>query len=415
MSKKEYNKVSVYLLCSNVENEKEYFKKEVSGPLSLGDSGNLYFRKPKKAHEPSWVKDFFNDNEEVKKLEFVASDAAAVLISNISIDGGTTNFAICFGTGHNLLNSSHIIKDFGLDAAMRSIDPKHISSVNLTSFESTVKNKRIQASELTTLSDYSLKRNHDIMKSISGKSEEVTGSKLISNRMLSGKDSISLSAKVNLSTIKDLLPELLKQYKSNPQNGVQYKSNIEKVVDSLEISKLDMYLLEQISNSENSIVITIPEIIDETSIETYKLSNKDEIFLFSHEEISGIGTIKELKGISINAIGSDGDIIKSWTLYNCLLAEVSKEGTNTYILQEGVYYKINKSYKDAVESCYNGATVEKMFSLNDWDGCCEEDYNSRQKSDSIMVMDKKLVSLGGRSKFEFCDLLTKNKQLVHIK
>lgn len=415
MSKKEYNKVSVYLLATDVKKEKDYFKDIVTGPVVLEGSGNLYYRKPEKVHAPSWVNDFFEGNEAVKNIKFIASDAAAVLITSLSIEDKNYSFAICFGTGHNLLKSSLITKDFGLLAAMKSIEPEHISSVNLTSFESTVKNKRIQSTELTKLTDYSLRRDRDVMKSISGKSNNLEDLDLISNRLINGKDSISLSAKVSLSSIKKLLPQLIKQYNSNPDNGVQYKSTIEKIIDSTEINNLNESLIHQISTLDSRIIITIPELIDEQVVDCFKISGKDDVFQFSINELGEVDSIEKLESVFINAIGPDDDIVKSWTVFDCLLGEVSRNDSITYILQEGQYYKINTSYVEAVEEYYKNVTIEKGLTLKDWDDSKEAKYNEDQSNESILVMDKSLISLGGRSKFEFCDLLSINKQLVHVK
>ena len=114
-----------------------------------------------------------------------------------------------------------------------------------------------------------------------------------------------------------------------------------------------------------------------------------------------------------------GTDIYKWKIYNCIYCEISKNNT-TFILSNGKWYEINKDFVETVNDDYkniinDNSTIELPPSKS---GEHENMYNKRvgDDNDSICNMDRKMIHIGGaRQQIEFCDLLTKKNEIIHVK
>jgi len=107
-----------------------------------------------------------------------------------------------------------------------------------------------------------------------------------------------------------------------------------------------------------------------------------------------------------------------WSVYKCLYAELDEDG-DTYLLTAGKWYRIDRAFSRRVKS-----EVRKLVSptptLPDYAAgdSSETAYNARVAASDpqYALLDRKQILFGGgRSRFEFCDLLSTSREMVHVK
>ncbi|GHU00886.1 hypothetical protein FACS1894186_2500 [Alphaproteobacteria bacterium] len=112
------NRLSIYLLKDNTQEllGEEYRK---SPSVQIGE--DVIYYKEKQPINPDWIKNFFNNNEELAGRIKVNS-AQAVFIKSIE----NHKYAIAFGTGRFMLEASVIVPYFGLKVVLNLADKNKI-------------------------------------------------------------------------------------------------------------------------------------------------------------------------------------------------------------------------------------------------------------------------------------------------
>lgn len=107
--------------------------------------------------------------------------------------------------------------------------------------------------------------------------------------------------------------------------------------------------------------------------------------------------------------------IDAWPIYLCLNAEIELDGTR-YLLNEGTWYSLDRDFVAETEAYF--ADFERSdLPLPAYAGSHEGQYLiDAALQEEFLLMDQKFVNLqGASSKFEFCDLLTRDNHIVHVK
>ncbi|HBL7242174.1 TPA: TIGR04141 family sporadically distributed protein, partial [Serratia liquefaciens] len=117
-----------------------------------------------------------------------------------------------------------------------------------------------------------------------------------------------------------------------------------------------------------------------------------------------------------------------YQMYKCIYFE-HKEESKTYILFSGVWYEIDNVFISRVDAILARINVSKLTfpTVYVWEETkdkekklkieTEGDYNERTaNSQGYYLLDKKLIkSNRTTTSIELCDLMTKNKQFIHVK
>ena len=124
-----------------------------------------------------------------------------------------------------------------------------------------------------------------------------------------------------------------------------------------------------------------------------------------------------LKHRDVSAVTDDGYFQHTWPVYRCLYCEVD-EGNETFILTAGRWYKVATDFVEKVNLSFRN--IDKVdLKLPEFDDETEEAYNRRVSSNDptrLTFLDRKLVMFGGgASRFEFCDLVSSDCDLIHVK
>jgi len=173
-----------------------------------------------------------------------------------------------------------------------------------------------------------------------------------------------------------------------------------------------------------------PEVIEWTRIKgfCYFKASTDQLFtdLDINDLINILGSdridgIEKMKRKRLYVIGAENDeVIKSWTLFSTLYAEII-EDERTYILNDSQWYCVEKNYSYEVHREFDTnwrETVEVALPSIDVDED-EGAYNDRvaRENQNLLKFDRDNINYGGgRSSIEVCDLYDKsNNEFIHVK
>lgn len=431
--KKKSNRLSIYLIKDEyikpieiIRNANELKSEDIL--LNSHRIGTIFYGESQK-FEPSWIKKFFGDSFDNKNQDgssklFNASSKAVMLFA-IDINGSTKTFALTFGYGWTLLNPGTYEERFGLRTTLNIVDPDKLRRIDKKSMTSAPKDTTEQLSRAGVAADFGIDIEQDLIRAITGNSNiEAFG------KSVSGKDSLSVSVSVDLNNVQEFLKECYKQYSSD-----EYKKNfawidqISEIRNPNLVESLNSQLVQKIKdqNFEN-LWMAVPEIVEWHSLDGFSYSNRNED-LKNDVEINGfLESLSErekqnlnlalLKNKHIKAYDSTSGLVKhEWRAFDCLYCELEdKKAKKTYLLSNANWYEIETDFVKEVTKDFKSAIAD--CTLPEYNHDNENDYNKKlpQSDNNFCCMDCKNISYGGgRSKIEFCDLLGKDKKLVHVK
>lgn len=414
------NSVSVFLI-----NKRDFAKyKELvvdslaTKPIMI-DDGELFYKTSGKDYYPSWVDGFFGANklgENKKKLS--SKTLSAVFFTSIKINGQKVTFGVAFGNGRYLIRKEYIQHDFGLITSRHAIDSTRINSIRTTTYDGSIKDKIVRSLADIKQSEFFLNANTDALVAVSGKVRSEKTGDLVKNRNIGGRDSVSMTAYVDVNNLKDFLKQIYEQYISDGQDGVRYESNIKELNQEEDIKIAEGLLQKVIDNrkQEENLYLNLPieELGEMDKVTGYTIDGKDYEEL-TIEILDNYPTIEKLQNsiVGINWVDDEEWTIE-YRLYDFLYAEFEQDA-KCYILASGDFYRISKNYKKRVDEFYMGVRTEDFPYLKAWEGEAEGKFNKDQKMDNVLVMDEKFVFPENRDRFEVCDLLTADKHFIHVK
>lgn len=384
-------------------------------PLKDGKTliGDLYVQKPH-AKPPSWGKFFavYLDPKELGK----SSSTASVLV--VQVDKRW--FAITFGQGRFLLEPESWEEGFGLRVTLNSVAQDRIKSIDKLTFDALSTHSKIQSSQEAAPQDFGLDVEQDLVRAVTGSPDDSA----LGHR-LSGKDAL----RTCVSIAADQLPELLKCYQTQFRSKAYQKTfpwvdHIAEVSRASQKEELDLLLVEQIkAKNLERCWMAVPEIVDWASIDGFRFGPTKkhpkhhdihlDRFLEEVRDPANI-TIENLRHRHVLCIGDDDRQINQWPAYKCIYCELDVKG-ESYLLSGGKWYRVTKDFVAEVNDSY--ARIPRYpAAFPEYDDESEGAYNERVANGDagrFALMDKKLVPLGGR--FEFCDLYTRDKDIVHVK
>jgi uncharacterized protein (TIGR04141 family) len=434
------NKLSIYLIKDSYPEHQRILKnfdKLTKEEIKAGTEtiGTLYFG-DSHFFEPSWIKDFFgssfennkeqNAQDENRKLKLFNASSKAVLL----IEHQNRIFAIPFGYGWTLLNHGVWEERFGLKTTLNVVDANNLRRIDKNNMSSIPKVTSEQLSREGIAADFGIDIEQDLIRSITGKSKEATFGKSIT-----GKDALSVSVKVDLIGIKEFLESCYQKYLSNDyKKDFGWIDQIAEVTDPTLIEILNGKLIENIKNNEvKKTWMAVPELVDWSDVLGFSYKNsarddsrQDDICLsdfldsLSEDDKNNL-SVEILKRKKIFCFNAQNDQIKhQWSAYNCLYCETNDDSNEkTCLLSNGKWYEVEKDFSKQVDTDYQELRNQtSSFTLPAYQHKNENDYNEKiaQNDSQFCCMDRKNISYGGGySKIEFCDLLTKDKKLIHVK
>jgi len=374
----------------------------------------LYVQRPH-AKPPSWG-NFFADYLDPKELGKTSSTAAVLVVQ---VDRRW--FAITFGQGRFLLEPESWEEGFGLRVTLNSVAQDSIKSIDKLTFDALSTHSKIQSSQEAAPQDFGLDIEQDLVRAVTGSPDDST----LGHR-LSGKDALRTCVSIALDQLPDLLKRYQTQFRSKAyQKSFPWVDHIAEVSRASQKEELDQLVVDQIkARNLERCWMAVPEIVDWASIDGFRFgfSKKNpkhhdihlDRFLEEVRDPASI-TIENLRQRYVYCIGDDDRQIDQWPVYKCIYCELDVKNAS-YLLSGGKWYRVTRDFVADVNGSF--AKIPRyQVAFPEYDDESEGAYNERvanEDSGRIALMDKKLVSFGG-GKFEFCDLYTRDKDIVHVK
>jgi hypothetical protein len=345
-------------------------------------------------------------------------------------------FSLVYGYGRTMLDDRYIVKNFGLRTAINLIEERNIKSLNSLNISRDFIDIQRQALSYVSHSDLQVNTNADILKSISGKAPSSSNFS-----SMSGADNLRFSAKSDV-ILSELLEDVLNAYKSDSykQKGLEWIDHVQYVKEKEIISELDGVLLNHITNKSLENPIIAPnKIVSYLDIEGYFISGmnishkikenfyddipSDQFWEYLYEKIEDENIedkiIDKLKSCSLYCWTNDS-AHKISSIYDSLFIEID-HNNEKFFINNGDWFKIESAYY-----CYITNKIDNIaiFS-NPIIPSCAENWNEGEFNEKFAasdpnrfkLFDKKNFHLPnyGHSKIEPADIITTEKQFIHVK
>lgn len=413
------NKLTVGLVKSELTDFAQIARPE-SDAIEVDGIGTFY-KQPSHPRAPDWIADFFGATLG-PGLGLLSSSAKGVLLVRVP-DGEEEDriFAVIFGLGRHLLNEGVLEERFGLKVVLNSVDPDSLRSIDKTALGSIPKQSREQISREGGAANFGIDIEQDLVSSVTGRSRV----KLF-GRTISGRDTFAASAKIDVGNVVDFLVETLKQYKSEVyKERFDWIDQIKDVRSKGAIDYLNGTLVERLKAGDlEHIWMAPPDILEWADVKGFRYLRKrsaDVPDLDTAELLAAAGgteiTLDWLKSAQIILISAKSDDeADRWPVYKCIYAEI--EANNAmHVLNAGKWYQVAQDFTALVNEDF-ASIPDSAIELPDYAHESETLYNldAAGHLDGSHCMDADLiVHGGGQSRIEFCDILTPNKEFLHIK
>ncbi len=377
---------------------------------------------------PEWVK-FMEPSSPGVGVHLMAQQVGAVLFIEVVHAGAPRLLAVCFGLGHHKLETDRIERQFGLRVVLNSVSRKALRVLDSATLDSTVINRRAQASRAVDLNIFGLDTERDLLRLASGKPSNLNLAKA-----LAGKDSLNIRKKISVFELPVLCLELLAVYDSTAyKTHFSFIDNIRPEKDTATIAALENKAFNEIASmvsggsSEMHLAVTDPdEPVGWDAVGYYGacLPRKGKEF-YSDIDMSdyvdelrkgNFSSLHDMAGIREHEIRSQDTGKGTLRLYDCLVWETT-HATSQYVLFDGDWYEIDSKYAAGINSAYHSLVsasplVVSTKAKNEREFIAELTLNS-----NLLCLDQTRISpLGaGRAQIEACDFFSTSKQLIHLK
>lgn len=386
---------------------------------SAGIDGRFFYVQPRQS-VPAWVG--FVQPVLAEQLENIrASSTSALLLLRTS----GRMFAVTFGYGRSLLDLSKIEYQFGLRVALNRIDPRQIKSLDTKTFEDLVVSTNTQVSKSAELPTFGVDVSRDILRAVTGEPRDQSLSK-----RLAGADSLVMGVKAAAVDLPGICDDLLDAFLADDyKTDFGWIDQLSLVRDGQNIQSLNDLLVEQLrSGAIGSTHLAMPDAIDWEDIEGFKIGGTgshvyDDLDL--DEYLQRVGddrreiSLENLKSRPISVrFGRSGNFDKRWYLYQCLVTEQLLNG-RLHVLIEGRWFAVSTTLVEEVDAFAAGLADARVDLPPAHVGEVEADYNARlalSSPERLLKLDARIKRPGGASSgIEFCDVLSADGDLIHVK
>lgn len=409
--------------------ENEFYSVDVSKYNGFVD-GRIYIA-PTEENEVEWLNtlNLYTD-ESIKSDSYKNKSNKAVMMLKYEKDEEVYVLSLVFGYGRTMLNEQYIVRNFGLRTAVNLIEESNIKSLNSLNISTDYLDIQRQAFSYGSYSDLHVDTNSDILKSISGRAPSNSN-----YSTLNGADNLRFSAKSEV-TLSDLIDGILEAYSSEDykEKGLEWIDHVQYVKDKEIISELDKVLLSYIRDKSLENPIIAPnKIISYLDIEGYFISGMnsshkikgnfyddipaEQFWKFISDKSKDV--LDKLKSSSLYCWLNDSPH-KISSIYNCLFLEI-EHNDEKFFINNGDWFKIESSYYEHIINKIDRIEIFKDPAIP----CCEKDWNegkfnekfAESAPERFKLFDKQNFHKQeyGYSKIEPADIITKDKQFIHVK
>ena len=415
--------LSIFLLKDSVDSVTEAVREpgalEWLETRMAGKNGGTLAYARVKEKTPWWVTYLASYLESGEQLRALANRSTAAVFL---LQAGGRFFALAFGYGRHLLNPDILEQDFGLKVVLNTVDPDRLTSVDARTVDELTMHTRRDVSRGSSFGAFGLDVSRDLVRAVTGPPRDET-----LGRRASGSDSLSLLTRAQLGELPELCARLLEAYESDDyKERFGWIDHVRRVRDNALITSLNERLVDQIRAHElTDMHLAPPEPMPWQRLDgfTYSTREGDEldpdprisVYVETLDSLDELG-VSELKRDRVIAMASDSEApLESWSVFKCIVFE-TRVGEVLYILTAGEWYSVSESFGDEVIAFIQDIPeLELAFPVAAL-GIDEGTYNQEAAAVlGALSLDRQLVLTPAGDRIELCDLLTRERQLIHVK
>lgn len=397
---------------------------------------------PGAANPPSWLgflQDGFGDDVVVPD----ATRSKAVIVMAVRWYGAERLFVVAFGDGRHQLRRSAL--DFaaarkvqlnviyeGDDAAGELATAPRIRDIEYVERGETTMRTRRQAGRNSDFDQFDFDPDVDQLVGVTG----VPIDQAAFGGRISGKTSLRLSRTIDFPVLAGICRNVARyEGKKDYQRRFEFVDRVTEITTPASVQALDEALTHALKDDGlTGWEFAPPEMIDFDYLSTVRLEHPDlgSVDLDGAASaaemlaaLEGVGLadidVEELYRVRVVGLGPDDEQTGSWTLQECLEGQLTVDD-DTFLLSAGRYSAVAADFVAAVNQRLAAMELSAVVLPDShFEGGKEVDegqYNvlAASTSDDFLLMDKRNVVVSGKtSPIEVCDLLTMQRQLVHVK
>jgi uncharacterized protein (TIGR04141 family) len=349
-------------------------------------------------------------------------------------------FALTFGAGRFQLRRRVADRSYGLRVALNaiyegdenalSLDPAaRVRQVETRTIGANTIRTRRQTNRSADFEVFELDPDGDQLNGITGLPIHQS-TKL--GRRVTGADMVRLGRVSTFGELGEICRELARYHeRKDYKRRFEFVDNFQPVSESGSLGRLNEALAKAVQDENSDLQFAPPGLIDFDQVDIFRIpdleiESPDLDITQIRSALAGanIFTIDDLQDLHVEAISGDSGVVDRWALPDCLDGQLLVDGV-TYIVEGGDYYRIATGYLTALNqymSTIDISVVEMPPSVRVKEGSrlketTEGEYNAEAaKVGRRLLMDKETVIIPGKtSAIEVCDVLTDDRQLVHVK
>lgn len=348
-------------------------------------------------------------------------------------------FAFAFGpAGRHLLRSNSYERGYGLRTALNLIYPKQSADLpRLREIDSkrrgaTIVRARTQTSQQTDIGTFNINELRDVIDRATGAPADRAGW----GSRVSGGDALALAFDEDFDQIGKLCQRI-----ETSHGAADYKArfawidNIQPVTEPDLVGRLIDEVLDRLRNRRiDRLHLAPPEIVDWDRVVSFKYHfdrrPRGHDGPVTHSDIrlpdylAGLARtgklqdleVSQLRSGQISALDADNAVGPKWSAWRCLTGELRLNG-ETFILDDGDFFRVDPDYMNALDAAIGSIPRSTVSLPATTRTTVEEAYNraAAGSSPDLLLLDRQTVRLPGRSAIEICDLLSADRQLIHVK
>lgn len=393
--------------------------------------GQLYYHATTQ-EPPEWAEFLERGAPGIKPL-LHSQHSSAVLLLEAGPASARRLFAFCFGQGHHAIEHDLIERQFGMRVVLNSVSRKDLRVLDSASLDSTVMQRRTQASRDSDLKDFGLDTNRELLRLASGTPSDRNIAKAVS-----GKDALQIRKKLAFADLPSLCDQLFDLY-----NAVDYKTDfgfidqIKPLHKGVLTDTLDTLLLNELTSmvagKPSELHLAVPDILptgpgSQLSYRGARMPRIKQQFdtLAIEDYIAELNAGSFASGCDINDIRTH--LVYSHSndptapfgqmkVYDCMVFE-TQHNNNQYVLFDGQWYEVSGAYYQDIQQYY--LNLKKTSFLTASSAVNEQALIAELCTapyPHLLCIDKTKINPNGVShaNLEACDFVSHSKQLIHLK
>ncbi len=396
-----------------IHSEENVERIELSPPLD-----GVFLLKSTFPKTPSWLS-FVQPALQTQIRQVRTQTSAGVLL----LRSDRRIFAFTFGYGRTMLRPDCYERDFGLRVALNSVNPDRIRSADMRRVEEETVLIRRQTSRATEFGTFGLDASQDLLRGVTG----IPHSPSFATR-IAGSEALTLSTSIDIEDLPEKCSDLLSAYSSQQyKDRFGFIDHLRLERDPATIHRLEDVLLAELKAGNTSRMhLAPPEPEDWENVQGFTYASGRQTQVYADLSIDdAIAEFRPRNGFSIQYLRRKHigvryrdaeDSADKYTAYSCIVYECELDH-QLYVLSGGDWHQVDKSWADSVRNSVASLPPSSLSFPVSRLGEREAQYNDRvAKQCGWALMDRKIVTLSPpNDRIEICDLLTHDRQFVHIK